>query len=78
MGRNEDVHDLLQKLFSGRMIRKQSVSVHVVEIARVGVWESLLQPVNFFCAIKAEQFIEPLLNMIVVSIPDWLIQRHFL
>ena len=59
------------------MVAKKCVSVDIVKVTLVGVRKSLLEPVNFFRAIKAQEVIQPLLNWIAVSIPDWLVKRDF-
>ena len=60
------------------MVGEQGVSVHIVEVAGVGVRASILQLVNFLGCFQAKQVIQPFLNGVIESITDWLIQSHLL
>jgi len=74
--RHEYVHDLAQELLSTRVVAKQGVSVHEVQVALVRVRVSLRQGLHFFGCVQAEQVVEPLFDGVVVSVPDWLVQAN--
>ena len=60
------------------MVGEEGVSINEVQIALVGMWHSLTQALHFLCRIKTEQIVQPVLNRIVVSISDWLVELNFL
>ena len=59
------------------MVREQSVSVDVVELTLTGMWEAKRETVLVLRCIKTEQVVQPALNWVSLSIPDWLIQTSF-
>ena len=60
------------------MIREKSISVHEVKVTLIWVWKALAQALNLLRCVKAQKITEPLLDRVIITIPDWLIQLYFL
>jgi hypothetical protein len=76
MGRNKDIHDLVQETLGRWVIRKQSISIHVVKLTLVGVWESFSKFHHTLCGVQAQKASQPTLDGVVVAVSDWLFQNN--
>ena len=59
------------------MVAEQRVSVDEVQLALRGVRETPFQSVRLGCGIEAKQVVQPPLDWVPVSVPDWLVQTDF-
>ena len=74
MAGHEDVHNLTQKLFSALVVAEQCISIDMVQVTLLGVGVPILQWHHVFGSIQTEKVVQPSLNCIIASIPDWLVQ----
>lgn len=76
--RHENGHELLQKLLARCVVRKQRVSVHVIQVALVWMGASTLELVDFFSCLEAKKIVEPGLDWIIYPVTNRLIKGDFL
>ena len=73
MRADEYGHELFQELLAGSVIREQSVPIHEIQVALIGMRASGLQLVDFLGGLQTQQVVQPLLNRVIVPVPDWLV-----
>ena len=59
------------------MVRKERVSVYIVELTLAWMWEAKVQTVVILGSVEANKIVEPFFNWIMVTISDWFIKRCF-
>ena len=73
MRADEYRHEFLQELLAGSVIREECVPVHEIQVALIGVRASGFQLVYLLGGLQTQQIVQPLLNWVVVSVPNRLV-----
>lgn len=60
------------------MIREQRVPVHEIQIALIRMGASRLQVIYLLSCLQTQQVVQPLLDRVVVSVPDGFVQGYLL
>lgn len=71
---DKDTHQLVEEGLTGAVIREQRVPIHVVKFALTWVREAKDKLIVLLCGIEAEKVVQPPLDRVSLTVPDWLIK----